>query len=118
MLLFLDDEDLQDAEFMSELEDELKEAEKICKAYGYESEFFIDYKKKYVRGDIYEPRNDYSSRIYIEDEKKFDIEIQTASYGSLSMDEYNEFLNACKKAMNLAHDLYSNFIICRQLVKD
>ena len=44
-LLFLDAEDLQDVEFMNALEDELNEAEKICKNYEYDSEFFIDTKR-------------------------------------------------------------------------
>lgn len=118
MFLYLEDEELQDAELMSALEDELKEAEKICKAYGYDAEFFIDYKHTSVRGDIY-TKGKYNPRIYIEDDYDFDIEIQTTSYGSLSWsDEYCEFLNACKNAMNLAERLYSNFVICRQLVKD
>lgn len=117
MLLFLDDEDLQDTEFMSELEDELKQAEKICKAHGYKSEFFIDYEKKLVHGDIYEPKNDYSSRIYIEDEKRFDVEIQTASYGSLTIDEYRKFYINCGNALDLAQELKANFYICSLLVK-
>lgn len=39
MLLFLNDEDLQDTEFINALEDELIQAEKICKSYGYNAEF-------------------------------------------------------------------------------
>ena len=31
MLLFLDEEDLKDADFMKALNDELNEAEKLCK---------------------------------------------------------------------------------------
>lgn len=118
MLLFLDEEDLQDAEFMNALEDELNEAEKICKSYGYVGEFYIDYKKKLVHGSIHEPRNGYLPKIYIRDEHDFGIEIQTTSYGSLNLDEYNEFLNAHKKAMNFAVDLDRILYICSQLVKD
>lgn len=70
MLLFLDDEDLQDTEFINALEDELSQAEKICKLHGYNAEFWIDYNKKLIHGDVYTAKRKYASRIYIEDEKK------------------------------------------------
>lgn len=116
MLLFLDDEDLKDAEFMSALEDELKEAEKICKSYGYYGEFYIDYKKKLVHVNITEPRDGYFGKIYINSDCI--IEIQTTSYGPLGLNEYNEFLNDCKKSMMLAEKLQNTLYICSQLVKD
>lgn len=118
MLLFLEDEDLQDAEFMNALEDELNEAEKICKNYGYNAEFWIDYKKKLIHGDIYQSKRQYAPRIYIEDEGKFGIEIQTTSYGSLNIDEFIKFKWEMDSALKLAQELEKNFYICSQLVKD
>lgn len=118
MLLFLDDEDLQDIEFMNALEDELTQAEKICKSYGYNAEFWIDYKKKLIHGDIYTAKREYAPRIYIEDEKKFGIEIQTSSYGSLNIDEFIKFKWEMDDALKLAQELEKNFYICSQLIKD
>ncbi len=117
MLLFLEDEDLQDMEFMNALQDELNEAEKICRNYEYDSEFFIDTKKKQVKGEIY-PKKKYAPSIYIEDDRKFDIEIQTTSYGHLSLYDYIKFVDACRSACNMVADLKSNFYLCSQLVKD
>lgn len=121
MLLFLNDEDLQDTEFMSALEDELIQAEKICKSYGYNAEFWIDYKKKVVRGDIEEHQSKYAlTTINIEDESEFAIKLRTTHSGAndLSLDDYSDFLNDCKEAMNLAEKLDSNFYICKQLVEE
>ena len=121
MLLFLNDEDLQDTEFMNALEDELIQAEKICKSYGYNAEFWIDYKKKIVRGDIEEHESKYSlTEIDIEDESEFAIKLRTNVRGvnNLSLDDYSDFLNDCKEAMNLAEKLNSNFYICKQLVEE
>ena len=37
---------------------------------------------------------------------------------NLSLDDYSDFLNDCKEAMNLAEKLNSNFYICKQLIKE
>lgn len=117
MLLFLDEEDLKDADFMEALNDELNNAEKLCKKYGYDGEFWIDDTDYSVNGDIYSRRDEYQPKIYIRDRKNFKIEIQTTSYGALSIDEYNKFLSDNIDAMHLAEDLTNTLFICSQLVK-
>lgn len=117
MLLFLNDEDLQDTEFMSALEDELIQAEKICKKYDYDGEFWIDTTDYSVNGDVYSRRDEYQPKIYIRDRKKFAIEVQTTSYGALPINEFNKFLSDNIDAMHLAEDLTNTLFICSQLVK-
>lgn len=117
MLLFLDEEDLKDTEFMNALKNELTEAEKLCKKYGYDGEFWIDTTDYSVNGDIYPRKDEYQPKIYIRDRKKFAIEVQTTSYGALPIDEFNKFLSDNIDAMHLAEDLTNTLYICSQLVK-
>ena len=117
MLLFIDEEDYKDKDFMKSLEDELFEAEKICKEYGYDADFYFDPTDYSVNGDIYKRKDEYQPTIYIRDRKKFDIEIQTTSYGALSLDDYWNYFNDCENAFNLAKKLRKTLYICSQLVK-
>ncbi len=115
MVVHLTDEDFKDVEFMDALKEELTEAEKLCKKYGYYGEFYID--ENLVIGDVYAQKDEYQPKIYIESRKKFEIRIQTTSYGSLSIDKYNKFLSDNIDAMHLAEDLTNTLFICSQLVK-
>ena len=117
MLLFIDEEDYKDKDFIKSLEDELKEAEKICNEYGYDADFYFDPMDYSVNGDIYERRDGYQPKIYIRDRKKFDIEIQTTSYGALSCKEFYKFINDYENAFRMAEDLMNTLYICSQLVK-
>ena len=117
MVLFLEDEYLQDDELMNDLQNELDNAEKICKSYGYDAEFFISPKHKNVRGKIVE-KNKYAPTIYIETDGRLEVEIQTTSYGSLTIDEYDKFLNDCENARECAEELKRNFVICSELAKE
>ena len=117
MLLYLDEEDLKDTEFMNALNDELVEAQKVCRKYDYDGDFWIDTTDYSVNGDIYARRDKYQPKIYIKDRKKFAIEIQTTSYGSLPINEFNKFLSDYEDALHLSEDLTNTLFICSQLVK-
>lgn len=81
--------------------------ESLCKAYGYKLMYAynVQYKdggRKYLSMNIVpDGSNKYAPTISV-DRKSLEVMIQTTSYGSLNIAEYEKFIEACDNAYNLA----------------
>ena len=94
-----------------------QKAIEICSKYGYEPRCSYGGSKEHPIDAIYAdgPYNSYKPDISVEIYDPWvgvreGCKIQTTAYGSISIDEYEEFLQSCQKAFACAKELEKEFI--------
>ncbi len=92
-------------EVLEQIERETSGMKEIAKSFGYELiyPFFIDYEKEIIFQGSFKPINDYLPKIRLNENNK--VEIDTVSYGSLDIDEYEKYQEAVQMARNFAREI-------------
>lgn len=108
MTISLKDKDFENEELLEKVMDALNKAEKLCKKYGRDCEFGISEKWWELYAKVYKSNNRYSQQISLEFDYKTNTiysRLGTTSYGPLSTEEYNNFVDECIDASNLNKEL-------------
>ena len=84
-----------------------KKAATICKKYNYQIADLCYVDDGIVQFAVIADRKKMQPEIYFHTQRngKQEFKIQTTAYGSLSMQEYTQFINSCNDAYNMCKEL-------------